>query len=104
MPQHTMDHFDEQAVRKHLLRLNAQAWGMAFGFLFGFGLFAATLFLVLRGGENVGAHIKLLRIYFPGYSPTVLGAFIGFVYAFVVGYAAGRLIGLIYNRITDRYR
>jgi hypothetical protein len=99
-----VDRLRQPAVRRELLRLNAQAWGLSFGFLFGLGLFAATLFLVLRGGENVGAHIRLLGVYFPGYGPTVPGAFIGFIYAFVVGYVGGRLIGHVYNGITDRLR
>ena len=28
---------------------------------------------------------------------TVAGAFLGFVYLFVMGYALGRLIGVVYN-------
>jgi len=96
-----MDQVQEHAIRSTLLRLNAQAWGLAFAFLFGLGLFAATMFLVLRGGENVGAHLGLLRVYFPGYSVSTFGSFIGFAYAFVVGYITGRLIGLVYNRVAD---
>jgi len=30
----------------------------------------------------------------------VPGAFIGFVYAFVIGYALGRLVGAVYNRFA----
>jgi len=96
-----MDEVQEHAIRSTVLRLNAQAWGLAFGFLFGLALFAATMFLVLRGGENVGAHLGLLRVYFPGYSVSTLGSFVGFAYAFVVGYVTGRLIGLVYNRVAD---
>jgi hypothetical protein len=95
------DEDQERSLRMALMRLNAQAWGMSFGAIFGLGLFLATLFLVIRGGEHVGAHLSLLRVYFPGYSVSVAGSFIGFIYAFVVGYATGRLIGLIYNRLTD---
>lgn len=80
-----------------ILRLNARAWGWAFGLLFGSGLFLATMILVLKGGENVGQNLSLLAVYFPGFRVTVGGAFIGFVYAFVVGYASGRLIGTVYN-------
>ena len=96
-----MDQVQENAIRSTVLRLNAQAWGLAFGFLFGLALFSATMFLVLRGGENVGAHLGLLRVYFPGYSVSILGSFVGFAYAFVVGYVTGRLIGLVYNRLAD---
>lgn len=84
-------------LQQALLRLNARAWGIAFGLLLGGGLFIATVVLVLRGGENVGQHLGLLRVFFPGYSISYAGAIIGFIYAFVVGYAFGRLVGSAYN-------
>ncbi|CAN5730197.1 hypothetical protein BH23GEM9_BH23GEM9_20310 [soil metagenome] len=78
--------------------MNARALGISTGMLLGVGLFLATNALVLRGGDNVGQHLQLLRIYFPGYSVTFAGSLIGFVYAFVVGYGLGRLIGHVYSR------
>lgn len=90
---------NERALQQAIARLNARAWGIAFGLLLGVGLFLATNILVLRGGEEVGPHLGLLGIYFPGYSVTFLGSLIGFVYAFVLGYALGRLVGTIYNRM-----
>jgi len=83
-----------------VLQLNARAWGISFGLLAGLGLFGATLFLVIKGGQNVGAHLGLLEVFFPGYSVTVGGAFIGLVYGFVLGYGVGRLIGALYNRLV----
>jgi hypothetical protein len=87
-------------IQRTILRINARAWGVAFGLLFGGGLFLATNILVLKGGENVGQHLGLLRAYFPGYQVTLLGSFVGFVYAFVLGYAVGRLVGIVYNRVA----
>jgi len=84
------------------MRLNARAWGIATGLLFGGGLFLATIFLVIRGGPMVGQHLSMLRAFFPGYSVTWLGAFVGFVYAFVIGYGLGRIIGYVYNRLAFR--
>lgn len=80
-----------------LARLNARAWGIAFGLLGGLGLLASTWILVLRGGDVVGPHLGLLANIFPGYSVSIVGGLIGFVYAFVVGYAFGRLVGMAYN-------
>jgi hypothetical protein len=91
---------ETEALHLALLRLNARAWGLAVGLLSGGGLFVATNFLVLKGGENVGSHLSLLAVYFPGYRVTILGSFIGFIYAFVLGYATGRLIGHVYNRLV----
>jgi len=83
-----------------IAKLNARAWGITVGLLLGGGLFLATMILVVRGGPNPGPHLSLLRIYFPGYRVTMLGAFVGFMYAFVLGYALGRLIGTVYNKLV----
>lgn len=89
-----------QIINKALVRFNEQGWGIAFGSVFGFGLFFATVFLVLRGGIMVGQHLNLLSVYMPGYSVSVVGALVGFVYAFVIGYGVGRTIGTVYNRLV----
>ncbi len=88
-----------QQVSKTLLRMNEQGWGIAFGSILGVGLFAATNFLILKGGEVVGPHLALLGVFFPGYTVTFVGSLIGFVYAFVLGYAIGRTVSVIYNRL-----
>lgn len=83
-----------------LARLHAKAWGIATGLLFGMVIFAATIILVLKGGPDVGAHLGLLAVFFPGYSVTVAGSFIGFLYGFVLGYAFGRIVGTVYNHFV----
>ena len=87
-----------QAVKHAVLRINGRAWGISTGMLLGLGLFLATNALVIKGGPNVGQHLQLLSVYFPGYTVTFVGSLIGFVYAFVLGYGLGRVIGTIYNR------
>jgi hypothetical protein len=86
-------------LRNTVMRASEQGWGIAAGLLSGIGLFLATVALVIKGGPNPGPHLGLLGIYFPGYTVTWLGSFIGFVYAFVVGYAIGRTVATIYNRL-----
>jgi hypothetical protein len=90
----------EDDVRITLLKLNARAWGIALGLLFGAGLFLATILLVVRGGPQIGLHLNLLGMFLPGYRVSVGGAFIGFAYLFVIGYAIGRLIGSVYNAMA----
>ncbi len=80
-----------------LARLHARAWGIAAGALLGITLFVATIILVIKGGESVGPHLGLLAVFLPGYTVSVQGAFVGFVYLFVIGYALGRLTGTLYN-------
>ena len=90
----------EPSLRLAVARLNARAWGMSIGLLLAIGLFVATNVLVIKGGPNPGPHLSLLREYFPGYRVTFAGSLIGFVYAFVLGYALGRLIGSVYNFLS----
>jgi len=92
---------ERQNINTAILRLNGRAWGIALGLLLGGSLFLATIVLVIKGGSNVGQHLSLLSVFFPGYSVTVLGSMIGFVYAFVFGYALGRLVGAVYNRLAQ---
>lgn len=87
---------DEAQIETYVLQPNGRVWGMALGLLSGFGLFLATIALVLKGGENVGQHLGLLAVYFPGYRVTMLGAFVGFIYGFFVGYVTGRALCLFY--------
>ena len=41
-------------VDTYILQLNGRVWGLVLGLLSGFGLFFATLILVIRGGDDVG--------------------------------------------------
>lgn len=101
MPEHLQQ--DEiQQIRKSLVRFSAEGWGLAFGTAAALGLFVSTIWLVVKGGENVGEHLNLLGVYLPGYSVSYTGSVIGFVYAFVIGYGAGRTIAGIYNRVQTR--
>lgn len=93
---------EERQIRNAVRRAHEQGLGIAVGLLFGFGLFLATMFLVIKGGLHPGLHLNLLHIYFPGYSVSFIGACIGFIYAFVVGYAVGRTVATVYNRLIDR--
>jgi hypothetical protein len=93
---------NSSTVQASVLRLNARAWGISTGLLLGGGLFLATIFLIIRGGPTVGQHLSMLRVFLPGYSVTWTGAVIGFIYAFVIGYGLGRIIGSVYNRLAFR--
>ncbi len=93
---------DVREVQKALLRMNERGWGVALGLLFAIGLFFATNFLVLRGGDTVGAHLGLLSIYFPGYRVTFPGSLIGSAYAFALGYILGYTVGIVYNAMIAR--
>ena len=91
---------EDRLIDRSVLRVNTLATAVGIGLLCGAVLFVATLFLALRDGPTAGPHLGLLSQYFPGYSVTILGSFVGFFYAFLVGGSAGYLLTSIYNRLA----
>lgn len=89
---------DPTIVEGYIVRLHGPAWGLAMGLLLGIALLLATIILVLKGGEQVGPHLALLEQYLPFYSVTLAGSLVGLVDGFILGYTAGRLICVVYNR------
>lgn len=86
----------EPDLTSTIRRLNSRFLGISLGLLFGVGLFVATNWLVIKGGENVGQHLALLSNFFPGYRVTFPGSLVGFVYAFVLGYGMGVVLAAAY--------
>ncbi len=82
-----------------VLLLNAKVLGLTLGLILGLGIFVATNWLVIKGGERVGPHLILLSQYFIGYKVTFAGSLIGAVYGFALGTICGSLMGWIYNKI-----
>ena len=93
---------ESELLRGAIARLRASVMAVTFGLAGGTGLFVATAWLVIRGGEVVGPHLGLLNNYFPGYSVTWIGAFVGAFYGALVGAAAGWVLAWTYNRVADR--
>ena len=91
----------EEILVSRLLRLNASVLGLVSGILLGGGLFIATNWLVLKGGEVVGPHLELLGQYLIGYRVTFGGSFVGLAYGFVVGYVGGYVVAILYNWFVD---
>ena len=88
---------ETEAALRTIIQLNIQVLGITFGLLCGFGLFAATTILLIKGGPNVGAHLDLLGQFFYGYRVSLLGSVIGGLYGFVFGYVVGAVIAVVYN-------
>ena len=91
---------DQRALQAAVEDSNEKAWAMGLGLTLAIGLFAATNFLLLKGGDHVGLHLQLLRVYLPGYSVSFPGSVIGFIYAFVLGYLSGRTVIALYHRLA----
>jgi hypothetical protein len=89
-----------ERLLRQVVRLNVITTGVSFGVVAGLALFISTLWLVLKGGPQVGKHLILLVNYFPGYRVTFLGSFIGLCYGFLSGFFVGSVIGGLYNYIV----
>jgi hypothetical protein len=91
---------EQETIERVVVRMNAALTGVVLGFLCGIGLFLATLWLVIKGGPHPGLHLILLSQYFPGYTISVLGSLVGFLYAFVIGFLTGAFLGFVYNKLA----
>src|SRR5438477_5302333 len=101
----TKEAVNEQALLEEVIRVNRNVLGLTLGILFGFGLFLATNFLVLKGGPHVGANLQHLNQFFPGYRVTFAGSFLGLIYGFLTGYISGFFIAAVYNGVASfRFR
>ena len=91
----------DELLGRAVLRFSGNVLGIVLGILGALGLFVATNWLVIKGGDQVGPHLALLGQYFIGYRVSFVGSLIGMPYAFIVGYVAGRLIGAVYNLVVE---
>ena len=91
----------EDIVLTRVLHLNATIQGFVAGLFLGSIIFAATSWLLLKGGDRVGPHLSLLGQFFIGYEVSFGGSLIGFAYGFATGFSVGYLIARIYNWVVD---
>jgi hypothetical protein len=97
-----IDDKDWDIIHSAVASLRASVMAVVFGMVGGAGLFVATAWLLVRGGDNVGATLSLLRHFYPGYSVTWGGAFVGFFYGALTGAVLGYVIALLYNFFAAR--
>jgi hypothetical protein len=88
-------------LSRAVARIQAAVLALVFGLIGGSGLFLMTAWLLIRGGDEVGPHLRLLAIYFIGYSVTWHGSIIGFCWGAFTGGLIGWAIGMVYNRIVN---
>lgn len=88
-------------VGQTLKRIMVNALVLACTVIGGVGLFAMTIWLVIKDGPQAGQHLQLLSNYFVGYSVTWPGAFVGILYGAMTGGVVGWAVGTIYNRVVN---
>jgi hypothetical protein len=100
MTEHPVTREERALIEVAVARMRAGILAIVFAMLCGTGLFVATAWLLIKGGENVGATLGLLGNYLPGYAVTWPGAFLGLAYGSVIGGGMGWLLARIYNRLA----
>ena len=88
----------EGKVLNAAIRINTIITAVVLGLLCGVLLWSSTAILLLRGGHNVGMHLSLLSVFFPGYSVSWSGAWIGLLWGFVCGALSGIVLYWSYAR------
>jgi protoporphyrinogen oxidase len=78
-------------------KLDKLAFAAALGTVAGLTVALATLWLVIKGGEQAGQSLQLLGEFFEGYTVTVSGALVGFLYSFASAFLWGWLFAYLRN-------
>ena len=93
----------EGVLQRVFLKLDRVAFGVSLGTVAGLIVFLATMILVLKGGESIGARLQLLSEYFPGYTVTGPGSLLGFLYGFLTGFTSGWGFAFVRNAALFLY-
>lgn len=95
---------EKEALQSSIASLRASVMAVVFGMVGGVGLFLATVWLLIRGGPEVGRTLSLLGHYYPGYSVSWGGAFVGLFYGALTGAILGYSVAMLYNRFSRSRR
>jgi hypothetical protein len=90
----------EMIVTWAFARLDVRAFVVASAAIAAAFLLVLTLALVIKGaapGVPVGPHLAQLAVFFPGYTVTAGGAFLGAAYASVFGGVSGFALAVVWN-------
>ena len=93
----------EKILIRAFARMDKLAFAGAVGIVGACYMMLGTLILVLKGGEDVGPHMALLGQYFFGYTVSLKGVFIGFLYGFFWGFMLGWTFAYVRNAYIGFY-
>jgi hypothetical protein len=84
------------------IRFNAIVLGLVCGIVAALAIYLATRISLSMWGDHAGGYLSLLSVFFPGYTPTPGGAFIGAFWAFVFTGFGGSLTYWWYGRLLGK--
>ncbi|HYO47017.1 MAG TPA: hypothetical protein VEY33_10065 [Gemmatimonadota bacterium] len=97
---HSVSAQERALIEAAVARMRAGILAIVFAMMGGTGLFVATAWLLIKGGQNVGATLGLLGNYLPGYAVSWPGAIVGLAYGAAIGGVMGWSLARIYNRLA----
>ena len=89
---------EERELLRRGIRLNTLLLGLVMGAGLGLCVFLVTHASLLITGDNAGRYLNLLGVFFPGYSASPAGAWIGFFWGSIAGFVSGAIVYQIYGR------
>ena len=84
------------------MKINIKAFALTVGLFWGFGLLFITWWIILFDG--VTGDITLIGRVYRGYSISITGSLIGFVWAFADGIMGGAIFAWLYNFLASRIK
>lgn len=88
----------EKRLLEAAVHFNQLVVALVTGLASGGGLWLMTAFLILKGGSEVGPHLGMLEVFFPGFDVTWQGAWVGFAWGFLAGAVSGAAVYAAYVR------
>ncbi len=82
--------------------LNSKAFALSAGIIWGLVIFATTITSTFTGYGK--SFLEAYSSLHPGYSISMVGSFIGFVYAFICAFVGVYIVIGLYNRFEKRFR
>jgi len=83
------------------MQLNFKAFTLAFGILWGAGLFSLTWWIILL--EGASGDPTFIGRFYVGYNISPSGSIVGFLWGFADGSICGLAFGGLYNFITKKF-
>jgi hypothetical protein len=87
----------QEVLSRVFVKVDRLALGVSIGTITGLILCLMTAILVIKGGPDIGSNLRLMAQFFPGYSVTPHGSFLGLVYGFTAGFCFGWTVAFLRN-------
>lgn len=82
------------------MKLNVKAVGIAFGLVWGLGLFFLTWWIIAFEGQT--GEQTIIGMLYRGYNISAMGSLIGLVWGFADGLIGGFIFAWLYNKIASK--